>query len=202
MEQIIGRKKEIKALESIVGSSYASVLALYGRRRVGKTFLINQVFGGQFAFKMTGVIEGSLKDQFKAFADAMDEFGYEMPKEPDSWMSAFILLKKALGKSVKRKKKCIIFIDELPALDAENSNVAGAVGYFWNEWASLHDNVVLIICGSATSWMITNVIDSKGGLHDRLTNEMPIHPFSLKEVEEYLDAYSRWEQILQRELSN
>ena len=189
MEQIIGRKKEINTLESIAGSPHASFLALYGRRRVGKTFLINQVFGGQFAFKMTGVIEGSLKDQFTAFADAMDEFGYEMPKEPNSWMSAFIMLKKALVKTVKSKKKCVIFIDELPAMDAENSNVAGAVGYFWNEWASLHDNVVLIICGSATSWMITNVIDSKGGLHDRLTNEMPIYPFSLKEVEDYLDAH-------------
>lgn len=189
MEQIIGRIEEIKALKAVADGPNASFLALYGRRRVGKTFLINQVFDGQFAFKMTGVIEGSLKDQFTAFADAMDEFGYEMPKQPDDWMSAFIMLKKALGKVVKQKKKCIIFIDELPAMDAENSNVAGAVGYFWNKWASLHDNVVLIVCGSATSWMITNVIDSKGGLHDRVTHEMPIHPFSLKEVEEYLDAH-------------
>ncbi len=76
----------------------------------------------------------------------------------------------------------------LPAMDAERSNVAAAVGYFWNQWASLNDNVVLIICGSATSWMIVNVINSKGGLHDRITIEHPIHPFSLKETEEYIES--------------
>ena len=189
MEAIIGRKTEIKKLETIVSSPRAEFLALYGRRRVGKTFLINQVFQTQFAFKMTGVIDGSLKDQFTAFADAMDEFGYEMPKQPEDWMTAFIMLKKALNKTIHDQERCIIFIDELPAMDAENSKVASAVGYFWNEWASLHDNIILIICGSATSWMITNIIDSKGGLHDRLTCEMPIHPFSLGEVESYLETH-------------
>lgn len=189
METIIGRETEIRQLDTIARSSRAEFVALYGRRRVGKTFLVNQVFRGQFAFKMTGVIEGSLNDQFTAFADAMDDFGYEMPQRPDDWMSAFIMLKKALKKVIDQKERCIIFIDELPAMDAGNSNVAGAIGYFWNEWASLHDNIVLIICGSATSWMITNVIDSKGGLHDRLTYEMPIHPFSLREVEQYVQEH-------------
>lgn len=189
MEPIIGREKEMRKLQALANSPRAEFLALYGRRRVGKTFLVNQVFDGQFAFKMTGVIEGSLKDQFTAFADAMDIFGYEMPKQPTDWMSAFIMLKKALKKACSPDKRCVVFIDELPALDTDNSNVASALGYFWNEWASLQDNMVLIICGSATSWMITHVIDSKGGLHDRLTYEMPIHPFSLKEVEEYLEVH-------------
>ena len=189
MEPIIGREKEMRKLQALANSPRAEFLALYGRRRVGKTFLVNQVFDGQFAFKMTGVIEGSLKDQFTAFADAMDIFGYEMPKQPTDWMSAFIMLKKALKKACSPDKRCVVFIDELPALDKDNSNVASALGYFWNEWASLQDNMVLIICGSATSWMITHVIDSKGGLHDRLTYEMPIHPFSLKEVEEYLEVH-------------
>lgn len=188
MESIIGRKEEIGKLEALTNSAHAEFLALYGRRRVGKTFLVNQVFKEQFAFKMTGVIEGALNDQFVAFADAMDEFGYEMPERPKDWMSAFIMLKNALRKRNDNNKRCIVFIDELPAMDAENSNVAGAVGYFWNNWASLQDNMLLIICGSATSWMITHVVDSKGGLHDRLTDEMPIHPFTLKETEEYFNA--------------
>ena len=186
MKTIIGRDAEIEKLGALAQSPRSEFLALFGRRRVGKTFLVNQVFKNQFAFKMTGVIEGTLSDQFTAFADAMEEFGYDMPERPKDWMSAFVMLKNALKKSAKDDERRIIFIDELPALDAENSNVAGAVGYFWNSWASLQDNVVLIICGSATSWMITNVIDSKGGLHDRLTEEMPIHPFTLREVEEYL----------------
>ena len=189
MDNIIGRETEISKLKAITESPRSEFVALYGRRRVGKTFLINQVFKNQFAFKMTGVIEGSLNDQFAAFSDAMEEFGYEMPERPKDWMSAFVMLKNVLKNNIQSEDRCIIFIDELPALDAENSNVAGAVGYFWNSWASLQDNVVLIICGSATSWMITNVIDSKGGLHDRLTEEMPIHPFTLREVEEYLNEH-------------
>lgn len=189
MEKIIGRDVEIGRLNAIAESSHAEFLALFGRRRVGKTFLINQVFNDRFAFKMTGVIEGSLKDQFTAFSDAMEEYGYGLPQMPQDWMSAFVMLKNALKTVVKNGERCIIFIDELPALDAENSNVAGAIGYFWNSWASLQDNVLLIICGSATSWMITHVIDSKGGLHDRLTEEMPIHPFTLREVEEYFGAH-------------
>mgnify|MGYP002624478093 CR=1 FL=1 len=189
MKTIIGRDAEIERIEALAESPHSEFLALFGRRRVGKTFLVNQVFKNRFAFKMTGVIEGTLKDQFTAFSDAMEEFGYAMPERPKDWMTAFVMLKNALKEVAKNDERCIIFIDELPALDAENSNVAGAVGYFWNSWASLQDNVVLIICGSATSWMIANVIDSKGGLHDRLTEEMAIHPFALREVEEYLNEH-------------
>ena len=188
MEKIVGREPEIQKLANLTQSGRAEFVALYGRRRVGKTFLVNQVFKNQFAFKMTGVIEGSLNDQFTAFADAMSDYGYAMTERPKDWMAAFIMLKNALKEVVVRQEPCVIFIDELPAMDAENSNVAGALGYFWNSWTSLFPNVMLIICGSATSWMITNVIDSKGGLHDRLTEEMPIHPFTLNEVEKYLVA--------------
>ena len=187
METIIGRETEIKRLTAAVDSPRPEFVALYGRRRVGKTFLINQMFKSQYTFKMTGVIEGSLKDQFTAFADAMNDYGFDMPERPKDWMQAFIMLKNALKPKVNSGQRCIIFIDELPAMDVERSNVAAAVGYFWNNWASQYDNIVFIICGSATSWMITNVIDSKGGLHDRITVEMPVHPFTLKETEHYLE---------------
>ena len=123
-----------------------------------------------------------------------------MPEQPKDWMHAFILLKNALKQKAVSGERCVIFVDELPAMDAEGSNVASAVGYFWNNWASQYDNIVFIICGSATSWMITNVIDSKGGLHDRITVEMPIHPFTLKETEEYIvDKHFVWnrQMILQ-----
>lgn len=169
-------------------STQAGFLALYGRRRVGKTFLVNQMWSKEFAFKMTGVIDGTLNDQFMAFADAMDDYGLEMPEKPKDWMSAFIFLKKALRPRLEEGKRCIIFIDELPAMDAQNSGVAKAVGYFWNQWASQQENLLLVICGSATSWMIDNVIDSKGGLHDRITEEMHIHPFCLREVEQYIES--------------
>ena len=189
MEAIIGRSVEQSKLRKCVDSQRAEFVALYGRRRVGKTFLINQMFRNQFAFKMTGVIEGTLKDQFAAFADAMTDYGFPMAEQPKDWMQAFIMLKNALKAKVNTGERCIVFIDELPAMDVEGSGVASAVGYFWNSWASLHDNIVFIICGSATSWMISNVIDSKGGLHDRITLELPIHPFTLQETEEYLNEH-------------
>lgn len=190
MEPLIGRTSEIKLLNEFASSGRAEFIALYGRRRVGKTFLINNVFYNQFAFRMTGVIDGRLEDQFLAFNDAMADYGFDVAEKPCSWMEAFILLQKALQKVVDKYDKCIIFIDELPALDQGNSNVANAIGYFWNNWASLHDNVLLIICGSSTSWMIEHVIDSHGGLHNRLTEEMHIHPFQLSEVEQYLDIHN------------
>ena len=187
MEKIVGRIEEQKLLLSLKDSPKAEFVALYGRRRVGKTFLINQLFGSDFAFKMTGVLDGSLKDQLAAFSDSMDDFGYDMEEKPKDWMDAFKLLKKALKPRVESGAPCVIFLDELPAMDAKKSGIAKAVGYFWNSWASLFSNVTLIVCGSATSWMITNIVDSKGGLHDRITQEIHVHPFCLKETEEYFN---------------
>ena len=187
MEKIVGRIEEQKLLLSLKDSPKAEFVALYGRRRVGKTFLINQLFGSDFAFKMTGVLDGSLKDQLAAFSDSMDDFGYDMEEKPKDWMEAFKLLKRALKPRVESGAPCVIFLDELPAMDAKKSGIAKAVGYFWNSWASLFSNVTLIVCGSATSWMITNIVDSKGGLHDRITQEIHVHPFCLKETEEYFN---------------
>lgn len=187
MEKIIGRIEEQKLLLSLKDSPKAEFVALYGRRRVGKTFLINQLFGSNFAFKMTGVLDGSLKDQLAAFSDSMDDFGYDMEEKPKDWMDAFKLLKKALKPRVESGAPCIIFLDELPAMDANRSGIAKVVGYFWNSWASLFSNITLIVCGSATSWMITNIVDSKGGLHDRITQEIHVRPFCLKESEEYFN---------------
>ncbi|MBR3080457.1 MAG: AAA family ATPase [Prevotella sp.] len=197
METIIGREAEMKRLNTALEGNKPEFVALYGRRRVGKTFLINQMFKNQFAFKITGVIEGKLRDQFTAFADAMYDYGFPIPQKPKDWMQAFIMLKNALKKKVESGERCVIFVDELPALDAEGSNLASAVGYFWNSWACQYDNIIFIICGSATSWMISNVIDSKGGLHDRITMEMPIHPFTLKETEAYLDSnHFTWNRLM------
>lgn len=197
MEPIIGRIKEIAALRQYATSQRAEFVAVYGRRRVGKTFLIDQQFIGQYAFRMTGVIDGSFSDQMIAFKDAMDEYGLTLEISPASWMEAFIALKKALQQKVKQLERCIIFIDELPAMDTQGSHVANAIGYFWNNWARLHDNITLIICGSATSWMIDNVIDSHGGLHDRITQEMHIYPFTLNETKSYLNEYHfMWNDLM------
>ena len=189
MQKLIGRNKEKALLTRYVNSNRPEFIAVYGRRRVGKTFLISQCFSGSFAFSMTGVLEGTRKEQMMAFADAMDMFGNTLAEPPKNWMNAFSILRKFLQPKVDGKEKCIVFLDEIPSLDTHNSGFVKALGYFWNSWGSLHDNLKLIVCGSATAWMIKNIIDSKGGLHDRITHEMRILPFTLLESELFLKSH-------------
>ena len=188
MGNLVGRNKELALFERYIHSGRAEFIAVYGRRRVGKTYLVNHAFANRFAFAMTGVLEGTRRDQMMAFTDAMDMFGNELPAPPDNWMKAFSTLRKFLQPKVDSGEPCIVFLDEIPCLDTHNSGFVKALGYFWNSWASLHENIKLIVCGSATTWMIKNIIDSKGGLHNRITHEMRIKPFSLLESEQYLKS--------------
>lgn len=185
---LIGRNSEMDLLEQYAASPNAEFIAIYGRRRVGKTYLVNQTFKDRFAFAMTGVLEGSKDEQIDAFMDAMDIFGYECKERPANWMAAFTQLRKALSAKASKPNPCIVFIDEIPSLDTQGSGFTKALGHFWNSWAGNQDNFKLIVCGSATSWMIQNLIDSKGGLHNRITHEIKLKPFTLKETEEYLQA--------------
>jgi hypothetical protein len=185
-QNIIGREKETAEFEKYVKSGKPEFIAVYGRRRVGKTFLINQLFNGRMAFSMTGVLEGNFDEEIDAFLDAMDLYGLEIKERPATWMRAFTLLRKALQPIVDTGADCIVFFDEIPCLDTHGSGFAKALGHFWNSWASLYNNMKLIVCGSATTWMIKNIIDSHGGLHDRITHEIKLLPFTLKETEQYL----------------
>lgn len=196
MEKLIGREKEIISLKKYTSSQRPEFVAVYGRRRIGKTFLINNLFEGKMAFSMTGVIDGSSNEQMEAFVDAMQEYGKKPIERPNNWMEAFRILKEHLKRKVKLKRRCIVFLDELPSMDTQRSNFVRALGYFWNSWASLQDNLTLIVCGSATSWMIKNIINNKGGLHDRITHELHLHPFSLYETELYLKSRKfKWERL-------
>ena len=186
MEQIIiGRQEEIGRLNKYVQSDQAEFVAIYGRRRVGKTYLVNHVFKGRFAFSMTGIIGGKKGAQLQAFVDAMDLYGNPIAI-PDNWQEAFRLLRHFLTNHLKKDSPCIVFIDELPCLDTHKSGFVEALGHFWNSWASLQPQMMLIVCGSATSWMMENVIDAHGGLHNRITHEIHLKEFTLREEEEYL----------------
>ena len=184
-QQIIGRKNEIERLNKYAQSNQAEFIAVYGRRRVGKTYLINNVFRSRLAFSMTGIIEGNKHAQMQAFIDAMDLLGKHM-ECPANWHEAFRILRRFLIPRIKPGEPCIIFIDELPCFDTRKSDFIDALGHFWNSWASLQPEIKLIICGSATSWMMDNVIDSHGGLHNRITHEIHLREFTLAEEEEYL----------------
>jgi len=192
----VGREQEIKLLKEYTSSERPEFVAIYGRRRVGKTYLINQLFGGKMAFAMTGVLNGTKEEQMEAFVDAMLEYSGKLPEKPTTWMEAFRMLKLYLKKKVGLKRRCIVFLDELPSMDTQRSGFVRALGYFWNSWASLQDNLTLIVCGSATLWMIRNIVNDKGGLHDRITHELHLRPFTLKETEQYLQSRRfKWERL-------
>ena len=196
MDRLVGRELEIKQLRKYTSSERPEFVAIYGRRRVGKTFLVNHLFGGKMAFSMTGVLGGTKDDQMEAFVDAMQEYSGKLPEKPHSWMEAFRLLKLYLKKKVGGRNRCIVFLDELPSMDTQRSGFVRALGYFWNNWASLQDNLTLIVCGSATSWMIRHIVDDKGGLHNRITHEMHLRPFTLREAELYLKSRQfKWERL-------
>lgn len=145
---------------------------------------------------MTGVLEGTKDEQMEAFIDAMEEFSGKLIAKPKTWMEAFRILKGYLKKKVVLNQRCVIFLDELPSMDTQRSGFVRALGYFWNSWASLQDNLTLIVCGSATSWMIRHIVDDKGGLHDRITHEINLRPFTLRETELYLNSRGfKWERL-------
>lgn len=183
-KDFIGRKQEIKILQDIKDSGKAEFVAVYGRRRVGKTYLIQQFFNYSFAFSATGILEGTREEELFAFTSAMIAVGYTGP-QPKTWLEAFEALKFVLEKQ-SHKGRQVVYIDELPCFDTPKSGFVRALGYFWNTWAALRKDVILIVCGSATSWMIENIVNDHGGLHDRTTHTIYLRQFTLAETESYL----------------
>ena len=182
---IIGRDKEKAALKSYYESGVPEFLVVYGRRRIGKTFLIREYFGGKFDFTVTGLANGKKEDQLKGWNMAINDCFGGSGADAENWFDAFILLKKNLERHRKTKRK-IIFIDEAPWMDTPKSGFLMALEHFWNGWASGRPDIFLIICGSATSWVVKNLLKNKGGLHNRVTRRMSLLPFALKETEAYL----------------
>jgi len=177
---IIGRKDELAKLEAAANSGKSEFVAVYGRRRIGKTYLVRQAFGS-FAFEHTGIRKRGTKKQLEEFAKSLSIQGYPRCKQPSDWYEAFDFLKELLmGKGEGRK---IVFLDECPWMDTPRSDFVGAIDHFWNGWASARSDIMLIICGSATSWVIEKIIDDYGGLHNRLTRQIYLRPFTLAECE-------------------
>lgn len=184
---IIGRKNEIALLNQRLDSGKSEFVALYGRRRVGKTFLVKSVFEGKFTFQLTGVAQANFKDQLANFNMAMrKQYPNEVATNANNWMEAFQQISEVAEKSKQKKK--VIFIDELPWFDTARSRFIQALEHFWNSWASSRKDILLIVCGSAASWMINTLINNRGGLHNRITQRMKIEPFTLRECEDFLNS--------------
>lgn len=183
---IIGREKEKEILMNAVRDNESHLVAIYGRRRIGKTYLARQTLGDRFTFQHAGLSDGTLKEQLNAFADSLQEAGLTETAKIESWLEAFHHLKSLIKQSKEKKK--VIFIDELSWMDTPKSGLITALENFWNGWASARDDIVLIVSASATSWMLSKVVHNKGGLYNRLTDQIHLEQFSLSECEQYIKS--------------
>lgn len=186
MQKTIGRQKEIQKLNELWSKDRSEFVAVYGRRRVGKTFLIRNTFRDKLSFLVTGLASASKAQQLGNFhAELLKRSGeQDIGKPARDWFGAFRQLIELLEKRDETGKK-VIFLDELPWLDTRNSGFLSALEHFWNHWASARTDILLIVCGSAASWMLNNIIHNRGGLHNRITERIRLEPFTLRECEAY-----------------
>lgn len=185
---IIGRQKEIQKLDLIQKSKKSEFLAVYGRRRVGKTFLIREYFAYKFAFQVSGLANANTAQQLFNFDTALRKQSHLLFENGSkNWLEAFQRLAEHL-ESMPNNNKKVVFFDELPWFDTPASDFLMGLEHFWNSWATNRKDVLLIVCGSAASWMINTLINNRGGLHNRVTQKIKIEPFTLKETEEMLQS--------------
>lgn len=185
-EMLIGRNYERQQLLNLCEKEESQFCAVYGRRRVGKTFLIRETFNNQFAFTHTGSYGLPREEQLEEFRLSLKKYGLKIPKLKN-WRAAFHALEDLLENSSDNNKK-IVFIDELSWMDTPKSLFISALENFWNAWASARKDIVLIVCGSATSWIINKIINNHGGLHNRVTMQIYLRPFSLGECEKFVNS--------------
>lgn len=188
---MVGRKEEQRLLHELALSGESEFVVIYGRRRVGKTYLVRETFGNDFFFSYTGIANISAGQQRGEFAKALREHGW-MPKGggadvPNNWFDAFDALRALLTKA-STKDRLLLFIDEMPWMDNKKSDFIPAFEHFWNGWASGRKNIMLIVCGSATSWITKKIFRNKGGLYNRTTRQIALKPFTLAECVEYYNS--------------
>ena len=189
---MIGRKEEIGIITDCLESGRPEFVAVYGRRRVGKTFLVKDYFNDTFSFYATGVTGTNTRQQLRIFNEALTKYGCSKKTIPKDWLEAFGRLREILEREEVyrefRSGRRIVFLDELPWMDTPRSDFRLALDYFWNSWGSSQKDLILIICGSATSWIINNIVKNTGGFYNRLTRQIHLMPFCLAECEQMLEA--------------
>ena len=195
MCKIVGRKQEIAELQALYDSKRSEFVAIYGRRRVGKTFLIREVFRDVMTFSHTGLSpveknkSNKTKDQLQNFYYSLIKHGLECGSCPQNWLEAFFMLEQLLDR-LDNGTRQVVFIDELPWMDTARSGFVTALESFWNGWGASRDNLLFVVCGSATSWIVDKLINNKGGLYNRLTSQIKLSPFTLRECKDFYIANS------------
>ena len=183
---MVGRKKEINELNNLYHSNKAELVAIYGRRRVGKTYLVDETFKGRITFRHAGLSpaaenkKGMLKAQLEHFYYSLLLQGMKKSKKPENWLEAFFMLEMHL-ETIDDGGRQLIFLDELPWLDTPRSGFMTAFEAFWNTWGCHRDNLMVVVCGSANSWILDKLINNHGGLYNRVTYEIKLAPFTLGE---------------------
>ena len=191
---MVGREYEIRELNRLYDRKKAELVAVYGRRRVGKTYLIDETFEGRITFRHAGLApeeeetdKSRMRAQLDHFYSSLVLFGAEVKKKPDSWFEAFLMLEQHLQK-IDDGSRQLVFFDELPWLDTPRSRFVKAFEGFWNNWGCHRKNLMVVVCGSANSWILDELINNHGGLYDRVTYEIKLSPFTLCECKEFFKA--------------
>lgn len=198
---MIGRKKELAILANAYAGQKPELIAVFGRRRVGKTYLIQSFFEGKIDFELTGLKEGTKEQQLRNFTYSLKDAqkSVDLPAQPTDWLEAFHQLKTYLESLADSEKRKVVFIDELPWMAAGKSDFLTGFSYFWNSYAA-KANIVVVICGSAMAWMIQKIINDKGGLHNRVTRRIHLQAFTLAETEAYFQErhimFDRYQLLL------
>ena len=196
--EIIGRKEQCERLKACLEQNSAQLILVYGRRRVGKTYLINEYFEDRFAFKMTGAYDQPKKVQLANFTAELNRKSGKKWNAPGNWFQAFELLRQYL-EQLPQDQKQVVFMDEMPWLDTHKSSLLPAFEFFWNDWGSTRHNLVFIVCGSAASWMDEKFSRNRGGLYNRHTCRIYLEPFNLGQMEEFLKSrkiyWTRYEVV-------
>ncbi len=186
--KVAGRKEEIKKLSSLLDKDQPEFVAVYGRRRIGKTYLVRQVFAEKIVFECAGLHQKDISQQLENFWLTLNEFQKPtLPTPPPkTWLQAFAQLKSYLGGLLGKEKK-VVFLDEVPWFETQHSGFLAALDNFWNQFCSRRPDIILVICGSAASWIIQKVVNDRGGLHNRITAHIQLMPFRLAEAKEFLE---------------
>ena len=198
MEKLIGRKRECEELKWALESKRSELVIMYGRRRIGKTFLVRRFFNDRYSFHYVGAHRQSRIVQLQNFRETLLRYSGNNVPELKNWHDAFLSLQAYLENCVEERK--VIFFDEMPWIDTHGSEFVEEFEYFWSNWVQNRDDIVFIACGSATSWMKEKLEDNQGGLHNRITHRIYLRPFYLSECKSYLDEHGfDWDeyQILQ-----
>lgn len=187
MDKLIGRKLEQAKLQACMESERSEFVVVYGRRRIGKTFLVRRFFRDNYAFSFVGKHEMGREQQLTEFAKELMRYSHStFVPQLKNWTEAFDALQRLLETYGIPDKK-VVFFDEMPWMDTPKSDFVSALENFWNGWANMRDDIVLVACGSATSWMVDKLLHNQGGLFNRITQKLYLRPFKLSEMEQYLD---------------